>query len=325
MSAPPSTSSPSAVSEIKKAVETGTDKLVKSFSEASCKDDEVKILKNSLITALLNIKTIVDSRIEESSRGILSDRDILETLGKNVVIEPFNKESLGPNSYDVTLGEFYYEHTEPSNVFFNPDCPKHVARFWKLDRTLPSYTEDTGEEMEPNLQYNGQPTYGARQASVVETQNYAELSGMKVGQKYIVVQPGTTILAHTQEFIGGRNNVTTIMKARSSSGRSCFTVCCDAGAGDVGYVNRWTMEIKNQGPIPLILPVGLRVAQILFFHCGRPLNSYSERGGQYQTSEDFEKIKSSWMPTAMVPSKAVAWVKEEELRCEVEARSPATA
>lgn len=56
------------------------------------------------------------------------------------------------------------------------------------------------------------------------------------------------------------------MKARSSLGRNFIEICKCAGWGDVGYVNRWTMEITNNSryyTIPLV--VGRRVAQIVFF------------------------------------------------------------
>jgi hypothetical protein len=57
-----------------------------------------------------------------------------------------------------------------------------------------------------------------------------------------------------------------MMKARSTWGRNFITVCKCAGWGDVGYVNRWTMEIANSSRnkhIPLV--VGRRIAQIVFF------------------------------------------------------------
>lgn len=41
----------------------------------------------------------------------------------------------------------------------------------------------------------------------------------------IFIKPGETILAHTNEFIGGRTTVTTMMKARSSLGRNFIEVC----------------------------------------------------------------------------------------------------
>ena len=87
------------------------------------------------------------------------------------------------------------------------------------------------------------------------------------------------------QYIGGRETVTTMMKARSSMGRNFIAVCkasadlffCNlffvsnhcyqcAGWGDIGYINRWTMEITNNSryySIPLV--VGRRIAQIVFF------------------------------------------------------------
>jgi dCTP deaminase-like len=49
-------------------------------------------------------------------------------------------------------------------------------------------------------------------------------------------------------------------------GRNFIEVCKCAGWGDIGYTNRWTMEITNNSrhySIPLV--VGRRVAQIIFF------------------------------------------------------------
>lgn len=42
---------------------------------------------------------------------------------------------------------------------------------------------------------------------------------------YLLVRAGETILGHTNEFIGGQGGVTTMMKARSSMGRTFIEVC----------------------------------------------------------------------------------------------------
>ena len=49
----------------------------------------------------------------------------------------------------------------------------------------------------------------------------------------IWIAPGETILGHTNEFIGGTESVTTMMKARSSMGRNFIEVCKCAGWGDM--------------------------------------------------------------------------------------------
>ncbi|HRY56962.1 MAG TPA: hypothetical protein P5014_02235, partial [Patescibacteria group bacterium] len=93
---------------------------------------------------------------------------------------------------------------------------------------------------------------------------------LKPSDKVILIAPNETILAHTIEFIGGRNGVgdlsavTSEMRARSSIGRIGIAVCKCAGWGDIGYINRWTMEITNFSSSVIPLPVGLRIAQIIF-------------------------------------------------------------
>lgn len=120
--------------------------------------------------------------------------------------------------------------------------------------------------------------------------------------KMIMLRPHETILAHTEEFVGGRGHVTTMMKARSSIGRNFIEVCKCAGWGDVGYVNRWTMEITNNSNNYIIpLRVGARIAQIVFFLVDPPIGDTYEVSGKYQTSSSLEVLRASWRPDQMLP------------------------
>ncbi len=117
----------------------------------------------------------------------------------------------------------------------------------------------------------------------------------------IVVKPGTTILAHTNEVIGARNGITTSMRARSSIGRSGLSVCKCAGVGDVGYISRWTMEISNHSTCTIVLPVGLRICQIEFFYVGETLREYHGKYGQ----------QDRWTPYDMLPRLYRDWDLDE--------------
>ena len=126
--------------------------------------------------------------------------------------------------------------------------------------------------------------------------------GIKEDDKVILLGPQETILAHTEEFIGGRNHITTVMKARSSLGRNFIEVCKCAGWGDVGYINRWTMEVTNNSmyhKIPLI--VGRRIGQIIFFETGEIRGKGYSNEGKYQVTDDIEDMKASWSPDSMLP------------------------
>jgi dCTP deaminase len=114
---------------------------------------------------------------------------------------------------------------------------------------------------------------------------------------FMHIRPGDTILAHTIEIIGAHNGFTSAMGARSSIGRSCLAVCKCAGVGDVGYISRWTMEISNLSHAIIRLPVGQRVAQIMFNEVGNTVKEYSGKYGS----------RSEWTPEDMLPKLYRDW------------------
>jgi dCTP deaminase len=214
----------------------------------------------------------------------LSDKKIQEEIKNgNILIHPFNKDNLSTSSYDVTLGEYYYRENQPTkyrNKIYNIWDEKDVERVW------------------------GGRFHQARTAKEVFAHIKFEYNGIKPTDKVILLEPGETILAHTNEFIGGMNHITTMMKARSSLGRSFIEVCKCAGWGDVGYTNRWTMEITNNSThysIPLI--IGRRIAQIIFFETGEILDKDKDynKAGKYNSTVNIAKLKKDWKPEMMIP------------------------
>ena len=212
----------------------------------------------------------------------LSDRRILEEMKNGaVVISPFNQDQLATSSYDVTLGEYFFREQPPkyNHSLYNIWSKSHMEHVWGADNV-----ERAVPAKEAFQKYN------------------FDWDGIHPTDKVIVLRPGETILAHTQEFIGGKNHITTMMKARSSTGRNFIEVCKCAGWGDVGYVNRWTMEITNNSKnyiIPLV--VGRRIAQIVFFETGPILGSDYSATGKYATSTNLAELKKGWKPEMMLP------------------------
>jgi len=206
--------------------------------------------------------------------GILSDKQILsEMRKKNIWIYPFNEKNLCNTSYDVTIGPNYYRVSKNPPKVLLPWDDESVEKYWGT----PQYAETIVDE---------------------SMSNYYKLP---IGTQIILLEPGELILAHTNEFIGGTNNICSMMKCRSSIGRIGISVCKDADLGNIGYVNRWTMEISNfsQSIIPLV--VGSRVAQIIFSYTGEVRNSYEKNGsyqGEYKTIED---LLENWNTYDMLP------------------------
>lgn len=189
--------------------------------------------------------------------GLLGDLEIRQCLENgNIVIDPFDESQLGTNSYDVRLGEWYFKPSKNTSRFHDVidfTEPDDVARFW------------------------GEP--------------------IKAESGRFTIEPYSTYLCHTIEIIGGKminddveRGITSEMRARSSFGRSCLSVAKCAGMGDVGYVNRWTMEVTNFSHVHIPLYVGMRVAQILFHDVYGVGRSYQGNYGQ-----------GLWSPQDMLP------------------------
>lgn len=226
--------------------------------------------------------------------SVLSKPEILKHLKfGNIQISPFNLENIANSSYDVRLGKYFFRQNPiKHSQILNPFYEKSVRRMY-------SDVEEAVEVSEIKSKLN-------------------PFHGLKPKDKVILIAPNETILAHTIEFIGGKNGtkdlptesaklrlpaVTTEMRARSSIGRIGISVCKCAGWGDIGYVNRWTMEITNFSNVIIPLPVGLRIAQIIFHETVKvpEIDKYAEKGGKYQTSNDLKVLKKNWKPEDMLP------------------------
>jgi hypothetical protein len=111
-------------------------------------------------------------------------------------------------------------------------------------------------------------------------------------------------LAHTNEFIGGNDGVTTMLKARSGIGRSFLEICKCAGWGDVGFFSRWTMEITNNSLTYTIpLKVNSRIAQVIFIETDKSPQGLYSRDGHYQATNNLVEVMATWNPTKnMLPA-----------------------
>jgi dCTP deaminase len=212
-----------------------------------------------------------DYNVFSNSNSVLSDREIINEKNKgNIVIIPYNQKNVGNCSYDVTLGPWYYKGNKNMKMFL-PWDESNVEEYW------------------------GTPLYAK---TIIDENNEYKLP---IGSKIILIEPGELILGSTLEFIGGKNNITTMMKARSTMGRIGISLCKDAGWGDVGYVNRWTLEISNFSNATIPLVVGSRIAQIIFFRTGDVMTPYDKNGNYQKEYDNLTDMILSWHETNMLP------------------------
>jgi deoxycytidine triphosphate deaminase len=214
--------------------------------------------------------------------GVYSNSQIKKAVADgHIVLHPLNENHIAGSSVDVTLGEWFYRTERPSDGgFYNP-----------LDRSAVSKYFD-----------------GPHRADTHST--WAKLNGRTLfanipkNHQIIVLRPGQRILAHTHEFIGIRAPGTSTMQARSTWGRNGIAVCLDAGWGDPGYINRWTMEIYNMNQHEsVVLPVGERIAQMVFYETGPVESEYKKLSGKYQQAKSnrLDMVIKDWRPEHMLP------------------------
>ncbi len=185
---------------------------------------------------------------------MLGSQGVIDAMGRgDIKISPFNHESLQPNSYDVALDRWYYTLIE------------------SIGRNPLVFVRPNDLSIE-NL-YSG--------VNVT----------VRDGERVVEVRPYGMILAATIEVIGAFRGFTTLLKAKSTISRLGLDVCASAGFGDVGFVNKWTLEIRNNTDRRFIIPVGTKIAQVSFL----PI----EGEGHVYTGSYLQR--KEWNPEQMLP------------------------
>lgn len=223
------------------------------------------------------------SQAATPATGVYSNTQIIAAIkAGHIIFHPYIEEHIAGSSVDVTLGHWFYrtERNSSNGGFYNPFDINDV-----------------------NAYFAG--PYPAEVHELWAFKNGRKLfDGIPADQPIIVLAPGERILAHTHEFIGIKAPGTSTMQARSTWGRNGVAVCLDAGWGDPGYINRWTMEIYNMNQQhSVVLPVGERIAQMVFYATGPVDGQYKQLSGKYQThtDKDLRQLIQDWRPEHMLP------------------------
>jgi deoxycytidine triphosphate deaminase len=214
--------------------------------------------------------------------GVYSNKEIREAIKKgHIVCHPLVDANIAGSSVDVTLGDWFYRTERAgSSGFYNPFDKRDVQRY-----------------------FDG-PHRAETHSKWAKTNGRQLFEGIPANHPIIVLRPGERILGHTHEFIGIKAPGTSTLQARSTWGRNGVAVCLDAGWGDPGYINRWTLEIYNMNQHEsVVLPVGERIAQMVFYETGPVEGEYKKLSGKYQSnvSADLKMIIKNWKPEQMLP------------------------
>jgi len=122
--------------------------------------------------------------------------------------------------------------------------------------------------------------------------------------KHLVLHPGTFVLGITWQYIGLPNNIYAQVFSRSTWGRAGLTVAT-AVSVHPDFCGCLTLELVNNGNVPLALHPGSRIAQIVFFdveptvasepirvskYCGMTEPEFSKLYEEYKELEEWKRI-----------------------------------
>jgi len=180
---------------------------------------------------------------------MLVDREILAAIKKGtIVIEPFDREALGTNSYDVHLAQTLLTYAPAYEVT--------------------KRARDDDYYGSPPMQTTVEKPLDVREARVTIEH--------VIGHEGFVLNPGELYLASTVEYTESHHHVP-ILNGKSSLGRLGLSIHVTAGTGDVGFCNHWTMELFVIKPLRVY--AGMPVGQLLWHSTsgGLPLRSYKDK------------------------------------------------
>lgn len=216
--------------------------------------------------------------------SLLTKPALLRAINEGrIFVRPMDPEQVGNASIDLRLGDWIWRQSRTA-THLNPYEEQSTANMWgEVPKRCPSLG-----------------------ALLLESASLTRkmFAPARLEDRILLLHPGECVLAHTLEFVGGVDRkITTKMQARSSVGRNSISVCVDAGWGDIGYFNRWTMEIQNRNPHAwTFLICGTRICQMIFLEGEEiDMSDMYSLVGKYQTDGQLDGVMSSWKPEHMLP------------------------
>jgi dCTP deaminase len=187
--------------------------------------------------------------------SFLSDRDILAEMdSKNIICTPFERENLSNSSIDLRLDDVV-------QVYYPSALSDNQRWFFDLDESGKVTTNDWG----------------------VAGEQFDTRGGF-------TLNPGDFVLASTLEYVGAAApHILGQISDKSTMARLGLSTFFGAGYIDPGNVLNITLEIKNNGHVPIKLQYGMHICQIRFAYLSSPV--MAPYNGKYLNSKTVECAK----------------------------------
>lgn len=193
---------------------------------------------------------------------MLTGPEILKRMKQNgiegkpdIVIDPFNPDCLGSNSYDVHLSNKLkiYKNTIPNGM--RPIIPFDKNKKYTI-RDLFINDEFYNDYLKNPYKYDvNNPEFLINPFIDKETVEF------DISDSGVIVFPRFAYLGSTVEWTENYN-LFSFIDGKSSIGRNFILIHWTAGRGDDGFKGNWTLEISVKHPT-LLIP-NMRIGQIYF-------------------------------------------------------------
>ena len=196
--------------------------------------------------------------------------EVKEGQKPEITITPYDKNCIGPCSYDIHTGSQYavYKDMKKKRLigrhweYWRDDIPDEDGKWWGHWVEIDDYEEyyETVDPYDPS-------TY----ISEVKT----------IPSDGIVCYPEHVYLISTLEQVGTKL-YEPILTAKSSIGRLGISVAF-ADFGDIGFNGTWTLQIKTT--YPTIIRPNMKIGQIYFLTPSQEVTEYDLYNGKYQGAD----------------------------------------
>jgi len=127
----------------------------------------------------------------------------------------------------------------------------------------------------------------------IDTKKPDTCTELCIADGILVVHPNEFLLASTIEFVAIPPTLVARIDGRSSLGRLGLLVHATAGYVDPGFNGTLTLELSNQGSLPITLDIGMAIAQISFLQMSSPAVSPYGAQGRNSKYQGQESVTSS--------------------------------
>lgn len=187
----------------------------------------------------------------------LSDKTILKEIDNgNIIISPFNKDYLNPNSVDLTLAPEFKIYKLPyvyaNNLY-----------------EIPAYISSNNITVHDKGFTYKQP---------LDPRKQNDFESFIIPEHGYVLEPNTVYLYACNERIGVKNNIRAKVEGKSSLGRLGLFVHVTAGFIDTGFEGSLVLELVATQPI-VVYP-NMKICQVEFTRVeGEIEEDYSQKSG----------------------------------------------